>query len=255
MSVVVLCSAHGAPGVTTSALALAWVWPAARPGRRVLLVDGDPAGSGLLTGYLSGGVPRDAGVSILAAGRPPLSADQLVGCCVALDADATRMVLPGVLDPVQARPLAPMWGSLLSAARDLSDQGVDVLVDAGRVGHHHEPRVLVTEADLVAVVVRGDVSSVAPSAAAVRALMAERKGRHAPVALVVDASGYSSGQIRAALGVTEVLSLVRDDWTAHQFALGATSGWRFERSPLLRAAHATAARIADLVPERTAVTS
>lgn len=250
MSVVALCSAHGAPGVTTAALALCWSWPQARADRRVLLVDADPAGSGLLTGYLSPGVPDSVGVSVLAAARGALSPEQVIGCSLALDAEGTRMVLPGVADPVQARPLASMWTALVSAARDLSDAGVDVVVDIGRVGHQFEPRVWLTQADLVGVVVAGTVASVAPAAAAVRGLAVERAGRLVPVGVVTDAGGYSRVQIAEAMGVTEVLELVADEWAARSFAAGEVAGWRFERSPLLRAARAAVERIGALVPER-----
>lgn len=250
MSVVALCSAHGAPGVTTSALALCWSWPAARPGRRVLLVDADPAGSGLLTGYLSPGVPDSAGVSVLASARGSLSLEQVIGCSVALDAAGTRMVLPGVADPVQARPLASMWTSLVSVARDLSDAGIDVVVDVGRVGHQFEPRAWLTQSDLTGVVVAGTVASVAPAAAAVRAVSAERTGRLAPVGVVTDAGGYSRAQIGEAMGVTEVLELGSDQWAARSLAAGEVAGRRFERSPLLRVARAAVQRIAALVPER-----
>lgn len=253
MTVLALCSAHGAPGVTTSALALTWAWPTARPGRRVLLVDADPAGSGLLTGYLAPGVPDSAGVSVLAAGRGPVTAEQVIECSVALDGAASRMVLPGVVDPVQARPLGSMWTSLLGAARDLSDGGIDVVVDVGRVGHRLEPRILLVEADLAGVVVRGDLASVAPAAAAVRSLTADRPGRPAPVAVVVDAAGYSAAQIAEALGITEVVPLPPDEWTARQLAAGGGSGWRFDRSPLLRAASAAVERFVALAPDRTTV--
>ena len=39
MTVIALTSAKGSPGVTTTALALAWAWPQIAPGRRVLVVD------------------------------------------------------------------------------------------------------------------------------------------------------------------------------------------------------------------------
>ena len=161
MSVVALTSARGAPGVTTTALALVSAWELARPGRRVLLVDADPAGSGVLTGPLRTGVPDSAGISLLAAARLPLSVEQVIGCAVALDEGSTRMVLPGVADPMQARPLAATWSALVDVARDLSGHGVDVVVDAGRLGHRHEPTPWLSQADLLAVVVRGDLASVA----------------------------------------------------------------------------------------------
>lgn len=254
MTVVALCSTHGAPGVTTGALALAWVWPTVRQGRRVLLVDADPAGSGLLTGYLRAGVPHTAGVSSLAAARPPLSPEQVVGCCVALDGDGARMVLPGVADPMQARPLAATWSALVDVARELSDRGIDVVVDVGRVGHRLEPSPWLTEADVLAVVVRGDLASVVPAAAAVRSLAAERTGHAAPIGVVVDPGRYSTGDIATALGVPEAFSLPRDDWAARAFAEGGATGWRFDRAPLLRAAGAFVEHLGVLAPERGAVT-
>ena len=54
MTLIGLTSAKGSPGVTTTALALGWVWPAVHPGRRVLVVDADPAGAGTSAGFLRG---------------------------------------------------------------------------------------------------------------------------------------------------------------------------------------------------------
>lgn len=253
MSIVALCSAHGAPGVTTSALAMAWAWTNARPGRRALLVDADPAGSGLLTRALADAAPTHAGVLALAAQRPPHDLERVMHCCLALDPHATCMVLPGIADPVQARPLAGLWPALLDTARGLSDVGVDVLVDAGRVGHRHEPTTWLDESDLVAVVVRGDVASVAPAAAAVRVIGERRGGARGVVGLAVDPGGYPPRDIATALGIDTVLSLVRDEWAAQALASGAAAGRRFDRSPLMRAARDAALRIGELVPERSEV--
>lgn len=249
MSVVALTSARGAPGVTTTALALVSVWGLGRRGRRVLLVDADPAGSGLLAGPLPAGVPDTAGISVLAAVRPPLSAEQVVGCCVGLDEACTRMVLPGVADPLQARPLTATWTALVDVARDLSAHGVDVVVDAGRLGHRHEPTPWLAEADLVAVVLRGDLAGVLPAAAAVRTLSALRSGRAAPIGVVVDTGAYSAGEVASALGTGEVLTIARDEWAARVLADGAGHGLRFDRSPLMRTARSVVERLAQLVPE------
>ena len=62
MSLVVLCSAHGSPGVTTTALALAATWP---ENRRCLLVEADPFGGVIGARYGLGDTP---GLSSLAAG-------------------------------------------------------------------------------------------------------------------------------------------------------------------------------------------
>jgi hypothetical protein len=221
----------------------------ARPGRRVLLVDADPAGSGLLTGYLRGGVPASTGVLLLAAARGPLSVEQVVGCAVALDGESTRMVLPGVVDPMQARSLSATWAGLVEASGELSARGIDLVVDAGRVGHRYEPTAWLTSADVLAMVVRGDVVSVVPAAAAVRSLAAQRTGRPAPVGVVVDAGSYGTGEVAAALGVPQVLSVARDEWAASALGAGVGHGLRFDRSPLLRTARFVVQRLGELVPE------
>ncbi|WP_028047609.1 hypothetical protein [Cellulomonas sp. URHE0023] len=249
MSVVALCSAHGAPGVTTTALALTWMWPVVHPDRRVLLVDADPAGSGLLTGYLQSGVPDTSGVLALAAQRARLSVEQVIECAVAIDPDSACMTLPGLADPVQARPLAPTWAALAQASHELGGLGVDVVVDLGRLGHRSEATPLLEAADVVAVTSRCDVASFVPAAAAVRRLRAERASRTGPVALVIG-HGYSPSEITTALGVTHVLPMALDVWAASRFETGGALGWRFDRSPLLRTARAVVERFAQLAPSR-----
>jgi hypothetical protein len=249
VSVVALASAHGAPGVTTTALALVSVWPLVRPGRRVLLIDADPAGSGLLTGLLSVGIPETAGISVLAAVRPPLTDEQVIGCSVALDDDSDRMVLPGIVDPLAARPLAAIWTGLLDVARDLSMRGVDVLVDTGRLGHRQEPTPWLTDADVLLLVGRSDLASVLPTAAAARGLAPHRAGRATSIGVVVDPGPYASGELGTALGVGEVLTVPRDEWAARVCLRGARHGVRFDRSPLMRSARALVERLVELVPE------
>lgn len=252
MSVFAVCSAHGAPGATTTALAMTWSWPLVQPERRVLLVDADPAGSGLLTGLLRTGVAETAGLLALAARRAPLSAEDVIECAVALDADSARMVVPGVAEPLQARPLNGTWNALRLSTRELGRLGVDVVLDVGRLGHRYEPTPLLEEADLVTVVVRGDLASLVPAAAAIRALRAARPGRIPPGALVIG-SGYSPAEISEALEVSATLSLPRDEWAASALTSGRTAGWRFDRSPLLRSARAVVERLARLAPDPSSV--
>lgn len=249
MTVLVLTSAHGAPGVTTTALALTWVWPSVRPTRRVLLVDADPAGSGLLSGWLRGELPETAGVSVLAATRGPLSAAGVVDCSVALDGDASRMVLPGVVEPSQARPLAGVWTALADAAVELSSLGVDVVVDAGRVGHRHEPAAWWPATDVLAVVARGDVGSVVPTAAAIRALSTTRAGRSAPIGLVVDPGSYRPAELATALGADVVQVVSRDASSARAVLSAATGGSRFDRSVLARSARSIVEQLTVLAPD------
>ena len=62
MAVIVLGSAAGSPGVTTSALGLALTWP-----RPVLLIEADPTGgSAMLAGFFRGTTAHTAGLIDLA---------------------------------------------------------------------------------------------------------------------------------------------------------------------------------------------
>ncbi|NUU15814.1 hypothetical protein HP550_00930 [Cellulomonas humilata] len=195
------------------------------------------------------------GILAIAARRAPVTAEYVVECAVALDANSARMVVPGIAEPLQGRPLAGTWNALREAARELGQLGVDVVVDIGRLGHRYEPTPMIDEADLVAVVLRGDLASVVPAAAAVRALRAARSGRVAPVALVIG-GGYSPAEISEALDVSSTLSVARDDWAATALSSGVASGWRFDRSPLLRSARSVVERLSQLAPDpRPAVLS
>ena len=158
------------------------------------------------------------------------------------------MVLPGVSDPRQARPLGPTWVALVDVSRDLAASGVDVLVDVGRLGHQWEPTVWLTAADLLAVVVRGDLATVVPTTAAVRSVTVNRPAGSAVVGVVVDPGPYTSTEIGSALGVREVLTIPRDVRTARALMEGGTGGW-IDRSALLRSARSVVQRVAELVPD------
>ena len=160
MSLFTLCSATGAPGVTTTALALGWVWPLVHPDRRNLVVDADVSGSGILPGYTQAGVPAGGGVLALAAARRVGTAEEIVEHAVALDPDARRFVLTGLSATTQARPLGPVWQSLADAAPSLGAASTDVLVDLGRLGHRYEPTPLIEQADTVVVVLGSTLASV-----------------------------------------------------------------------------------------------
>jgi hypothetical protein len=62
MAVIALTSASGSPGVTTTAVGMALLWP-----RPLILVDADPTGgSGILAGYFRGTREYEAGLIELA---------------------------------------------------------------------------------------------------------------------------------------------------------------------------------------------
>lgn len=237
MSVYCLCSATGAPGVTATALALGWVWPLLHPDRRVLVVDADPAGSGVLPGYAQAGVPVDGGVLAVAAQRQAVTPQNLVDHAVALDPDARRLVLLGVTSAAQARALAPVWRSLSDVAVGLDAAGIDVVVDAGRLGHRYEPAPLVESAAVLAVVLGSSLASVSAAAQALTTLRATRQPGAATTAVLVgDGDPYSAREIARELGVDRVPVIATDRWAARALAGAVTGGWRMERSALLRSA-------------------
>lgn len=259
MSLTVLCSPSAAPGVTTTSLALLWIWPQAFPGRRALLLDADPAGSSLLPHFLAAGISAGGGVLGLAAERGA-SADAVLHNAVSLDADEERLVLTGVAEPAQARPLASTWTALAEVARDVAAGGLDVLVDAGRIGHRWEPSPLIEAADVVVVVTRGTLAAVAAARSALRTLRESRGPGTKNTALVVGRpEPYSATDVAVALEVDPLPPLPLDPSTADALARGGGAGWRFTRSPLLRAAGDVAASLAaqvqPLVPHPSVGTS
>ncbi len=243
MSLVALCSASGAPGVTTAALALLSAWPQAAPGGRALLIDADPAGSGLLSGFLEAGIPAGGGVLGLAAERGT-SGDAVLRHAVSLDPGETRLVLTGVAEPAQARPLSSTWTGLVEVARDIGANGLDVVVDAGRLGHRWEPTQLIDAADVAVVVTRSSLAGVTAARAALRSLREGRgPGAHVTVLVVGPSDPYSVAEVATALEVDPLPALPLDDWAAQALAGGGSPAWRFIRAPLVRAAHDVAASL------------
>lgn len=247
MSLTVLCSASGAPGATTATLALLWTWPHAVPGRRALLLDADPAGSSLLPHFLAAGIPAGGGVLGLAAERGT-SADAVLRHAVSLDAGEERLVLTGLAEPAQARPLASTWTGLVEVARDVATGGLDVLVDAGRIGHRWEPSPLIEAADVVVVVTRSTLAAVTAARSALRTLRERRGPGTKNTALVVGRPDpYTATEVATALEVDPLSPLPLDPSAADALASGGSAGWRFARSPLLRAAGDVAAALAAQV--------
>ena len=248
MSLVVVCSGTGAPGVTTTALALGWVWHAAKPGRRVLVVDADVAGSGILPGFLQAGIPAGGGVLALAGSRTVIDLGAVLGHAVALDGSKTRMVLTGVTDPAQARVLGLVWSGLARTADDLGDAGVDLIVDLGRLGHRYEPTDLLERADVVAVVFRGTLAAITGAASALRSLRAVRgPGPRTTGVLIGEGQPYQGREIARELELAALPTLPDDLGAAAVLAGGGATGWRFERSALLRGARGLATQLTEPV--------
>jgi hypothetical protein len=238
MAVVALTAGKGAPGVTTSALALTWTWS-----RRVLLAECDPAGGSVMAGYLQGQVPADRGLMPLtvAALRSGQLTDRLWEHLVDLDPPhRRRLLLPGLSSASQAASLGPLWDGFAALFRSLEyvEPGYDVLVDCGRLGGD-TPWPLLRAADLVALVVRPTLPSVSASVSAVAELhrhVTERSDPTPSLGLMVIGPGpYTTQELSAHLGAPTLVQIPRDSGTA--VALGFGGSVRRAR-PLLTSAAA-----------------
>lgn len=156
MAVVTFLSAKGSPGVTTTALLCAALWP-----RPAVLVEADPAGGDLLARVpAADGSVLDADhglLPLLTTARRGLSAAQVLEQ-TQLVAGGSRVVV-GLAGSEQAQAAGSGWSALARALREVSREH-DVLVDAGRVGADPVHLDLLRASDVVTLVVRAQVSAV-----------------------------------------------------------------------------------------------
>lgn len=200
MATIVLTSASGSPGVTTSALGLAFSWP-----RPVLLVEADPTGgSGIYAGYFQGKVEPTAGLIDLAlAHRQGILAETLPQV-VRTWPPSTVSLLAGVRSHDQARSLINLWQPLAPVLRELRANGQDVIVDAGRLGLAGWPAPIVMSADLSLLVTRNTLPALAGArswANGLRTSFENAGGLHRFGVLLVDESGrWPKTPLRSAKG-------------------------------------------------------
>jgi hypothetical protein len=124
--IVVVAAIKSAPGVTTTAAALAGEWPA---GRRVVLVEADPFGGDLAA--WAGVAPQTGLWSLLAAGRRGLDPQTVWEHTAMLPTGLS--VLFGLASADQAVANEAAWPVLADAFAGLA---ADVIVDAGRLLPH-----------------------------------------------------------------------------------------------------------------------
>jgi len=255
MAVVALTSASGAPGVTTTALAMVLVWP-----RPVLLVEADVSGSSdVLAGYLRGAV-SPAGRSLLGVAighRQDRLETALQDQTVPLDEAGTRRLVPAVPDSAQAVSLEPVWGPLATAFSSLERDGIDVVVDAGRSGALHGPEPLLRSADLVLLVTRTHLPAVASARARAGHLRAalgsagsadDRLG----LLLVGDGRPYTGQEISEATGLPILAAMAWDPTAAEVLSVGAPRPRRWEQSAYVRGARAAVDVVATRLSQHEA---
>lgn len=249
MAVIALTSVSGAPGVTTTTVGLGLAWP-----RATLLVEGGTTpGSAILAGYCRGVQPHDQGIIdvALAAGL-----GEPVDAAIAehtVDLPGGLRLLAGVANAAQAGSVQAVWEPLAAALRRMDDLGVDVLVDAGRLGAQSGPLPLLRQADLVCVLLGSDLPSINAARGAL-GMLAEDLARHGlgqrvlRTVLVGPGRRYSAREVNAVLGVPMLGELAWDPRSAAVLSQGEAPPRTFTRAPLPRSlqslAHAAVAALA-----------
>ncbi|MEU3090722.1 hypothetical protein ACWCQ0_31380 [Streptomyces massasporeus] len=241
MAVIALAGCSGAPGVTTSALALLLSWPL-DPGRRMILAECDPDGGAVLHGLLQGSLGDRYGLRNLSvAARKNEFSDAFWRQLIDLSSEdgkkespRDRLLLPGITDPAQAPSLGSVWKILAQMFRGIDAQtNHDVLIDLGRRGAYGPSGVLAEQADAVFVVVRNTLRCLQSAEGRVRTLE-ERVGDVS--VLMIDEGPYPAGEVQRVLQVPVVATLPYAPKDARVLSDGAEQPRHFTKSPLMKAA-------------------
>ncbi len=258
MTVIAMTSARGAPGVTTTALVLTLAWP-----RPVLLVEADVCGSSSIkAGHLRGEYDHQLSLINLALAHRggALNLDTLRGQTIALTDDRGRLVLPGLATRAQAASLTEtFWESLATLLKAVSGHGVDVIVDAGRLGMRHGPDPLLRTADLLAVVSRtglDDLVAVRANADQLPGTEADAVMERRGLLLVGDGRPHRANEAADATTLPVWASVAWDPLTAERVngrERVRTSLTRVGNSRLIRSGRAAIAELADVDDRRRRV--
>lgn len=238
MSVVVLTSAGSAPGTTSCALGLTLAWP-----RPAVLVDADrwPT-QAVLAGYMGGADPDGRGLSTFALDvREGRGREGVDAHCLALNESGDKRLLPGFASPGAAALFEPVWPVLVGA---LNEGDVDVIVDAGRIGPGL-PASLLATADVVMVVTRSCLRSVAAQRLYLAGLLEQADSTHAHIGLLVIGPGrpHATGEVAQVLGLPVWGEVAWDPERASVLSDGCAPDRRFASSPLIKSYARTAAEL------------
>lgn len=257
MAVISVISAKGSPGATVSTLGLALAWPVVAPGRRALVVAADPVGGDMGAGILRGSVPSARGMLALGASREQDSLEMIERHAVELTGDGSVRLLPGIPDSARLTALELASERLRSCRSELSEGGVDLVVDAGRVGTHLGTSPWIEHADRILLVLRPTL----PSVRAARALLsAWGPHRLTPRAvLVASPSPYGRADVVRAVASCPVHEIAFDARSARVYSDGDTPHRSFARTRFVRSFTALAADLAEdlaevLTPQRSGLT-
>src|ERR1700722_17994370 len=253
MALIAVAADKGAPGVTTTALSLAAVWP-----RPVLLAECDPAGGDLVYRLpaADGGRldPRRGLLSLAVAARRGLQPHQVWEHAQKLRGGLD--ILAGVGGAEQGSGLEPLWGSVgrvLAAAPQ-----ADVIADCGRVGVDGPVYDLLAQASTVILLTRVSLGEVIRLRDRVSVLAAalRRRGRPAgriDVVVITDYKNFGAAIAEVGQALRQggapgrvVGGLAYEPKSADQLR-GEWSG-KLDKSMFIRTARAIAGDLASALP-------
>ena len=237
MSVVVLTGGPGAPGITTTALGLTLCWP-----DDVMLsdCDRDPA-QAIPAGYLRGLDLGGKGLAVLARlYRETRDIEpELIQQTIALaeGGSPSRLFLPGFAQPGAVRLFDHIWPELAEAFAGLGSRGIDVIVDAGRLGRDGLPVALLEVADAIGFVLQSNLKSLAASRLYLPLLVEQVHSlpadRPLGLMLVGPDRPYSAHEITAQFGVECWARIPWDPRSSGVLSHGLVPHRKFHHSPLL----------------------
>lgn len=256
MAVLILASATGSPGVTTTALGLTLTWP-----RHSLLADceRDPA-QAIQAGYLRGMDHGGRGLVPLAhlhRDGAPLGPEVWRHTLpLSNSTDPERRYLPGFTSAGASRLFEHVWAAVGDAFGALDERGIDVIVDAGRIGVSGLPFGLLAAADAVLVCVRSTLRSLAAAQLHLPTLSDQLRALPTlvPAGLAVVGGGrpYSSAEISAQFGLPCWLESPWDPRSAEVLSDGAPEPRKFGDSGFMGRLRADAKALSERLARRRA---
>jgi hypothetical protein len=209
VALIAIAADKGAPGVTTTAMALTAVWP-----RPILLAECDPSGGDLVYRFRAadGGHldPRRGLLTLAIAARRGMPAQQAWEHVQKMQGGID--LLAGVTNAEQGAGLNSLWGSVGRLLASLPQ--ADVIADCGRLGVQGPVNDLLAEASLVVLATKsgvGDVIRLRDRAAAL-AGGADSRRRGAPIGVIVIADqrrlGSALGEVQHVLNQGNVPAAV-----------------------------------------------
>ena len=228
--IVVVASIKGAPGVTTTATALASAWP---PDRRVLLVEADPFGGDLAAWF---GVAPTTGLwSLLAAGRRGL--DPQAVWQHATNLPTGLAVLYGLAGADQAVANEAAWPVVAEA---LTGLGADVVIDAGRLLPHFGGGIgpLLSNSEVLMVLCDPTLAGIVHLKTSLPLLVPPSSSRQL-VMVPTAKKGFSPDEIASTLNI-EVAPRIPHDPKGTAALCAHDIGWAKSKSALAKWAQSTA---------------